>query len=511
MTASLETESGPLPRFVWLVALIVLALHLATAGRYDFFRNELYFIDCGRHPGWSYADQPALVPLIAAATQVFGQNLFLLRLPAALCAAALVSLTAALALELGGGAVVAAVAAASAIALTAMTNTFGTSAFEPLGWTFLAYCVTRAVMREDARPLLIAGIVAGLVFETKFGVAAWAAGLAAGLLAVPQRRLLVSRDAALGLAAAVIISLPAIVWQTANGLPFGAIVAWHSAEGVVFAGGPVRFWIGQVLAMNLVLAPLWLTGLIAPWVRPRLAAARPAVVAFVVTALMIRITHGKSYYLYPAYPSLFAVGAAAIAPLGRLWRAGWMALAAANAVFLLPLGLPVLSPGALQAYLDRFHLHPRPVEAASIGARITQLYSDQFAWRDLATKVDRAFLAVPAADRARTGIFAWNYGEAAAIDVFGRAPGLPRAMSGGAQFFLWGPQGDPRQLILVNIDRDAWAGRCGDLREVARFGDRFAMPYEDDRPIYLCRDLTRPIGMLWQGLRFQHGALTLGF
>lgn len=501
-----ETAANSLPRFVSMVTLVVFALHLATAGRYDFFRNELYFIDCGRHPGWSYADQPALVPLIAAATQVFGGNLFLLRMPAALCAAALVPLTALLAQELGGGAVVAAVSVASAIALTAITNTVGTSTFEPLGWTILAYCVTRTVLRESALPLLVAGIAAGLVFETKFSVAAWGFGLGAGLMTVRQRHLLFTREAALGLAAASLISLPAIAWQIAHGLPFRAIVAWHSAEGVVFAGGPVRFWIGQVLALNLVLAPLWLTGLIAPWVSPRLAAARPIVVAFVVTALIIRITHGKSYYLYPVYPSLLAVGAAAIAPVARFWRIGWMTLAVANAVFLLPLSLPVLSPDALKEYLDRYHLHPRPVEAASIGARITQLYSDQFAWRDLASKVDQAFDALPDAERARTGIFAWNYGEAAAIDVLGRAAGLPRAMSGASQFFLWGPQGDPRSLILVNIDRDVWAGRCGSFQEVARFGGRFAMPYEDDRPIYLCRDLKQSIATLWPGLHFQHDA-----
>jgi hypothetical protein len=506
MTERTDAAAAPMPAIVWVVTL---AVHLATAGRYDFFRNELYFIDCGRHPGWSYADQPALVPLIAAATQIFGESLFWLRVPAALCAAALVPLTALLARELGGGAVVAAVAVASAIALTAITNTFGTTAFEPLGWTFLAYCATRAVQREDARPLLVAGIAAGLIFETKFGVAVWAAGLAAGLLVVRQRRLLLTRDAALGLAAATVISLPAIAWQIGHGLPFRAIVEWHSAEGVVFAGGAIRFWIGQVLALNLVLAPLWLTGLIAPWVQPRLTAARPVVVAFVVTALIVRITHGKSYYLYPAYPALFAAGAASLVQIARVWsiaRVGWMILAVAQAAFLLPLSLPVLSPDALKAYLDRYHLHPRPVEAASVGAPITQLYSDQFAWRDLAAAVDRVFLALPAADRTRTGIFTWNYGEASAVDVFGRAPGLPRAMSGAAQFFEWGPEGDPRDLILVNIDRDAWAERCGSLQEVARFGNRFAMPYENDRPIYLCRTLKQPIATLWPGLRSRRGA-----
>jgi hypothetical protein len=35
-------------------------LHLIVAGRYDIFRNELYFIVCGRHPDFGYVDQPPL-------------------------------------------------------------------------------------------------------------------------------------------------------------------------------------------------------------------------------------------------------------------------------------------------------------------------------------------------------------------------------------------------------------------------------------------------------------------
>src|ERR1700740_2814861 len=75
---------------VWSIAALAGLFHLAVAGRYDIFRNELYFIVCGRHPAFGYADQPPLVPLIAAATQLFGDNVWLLRLPGALAAIALV-------------------------------------------------------------------------------------------------------------------------------------------------------------------------------------------------------------------------------------------------------------------------------------------------------------------------------------------------------------------------------------------------------------------------------------
>ncbi len=74
----------------WLLAAIALAIHAIGNPHYGFFRDELYFIICGRHPAWGYVDQPPLTPLLAAGSQLFGHSLFLLRLIPALCAAATV-------------------------------------------------------------------------------------------------------------------------------------------------------------------------------------------------------------------------------------------------------------------------------------------------------------------------------------------------------------------------------------------------------------------------------------
>ena len=89
-------------------------VHAATAGRYDAQRNELYFLVCGWHPDFGYVDQPPLVPLIAAATQIFGVNIWMLRLPATIVAVGLVLLCAAFARLLGGGSRAAALAAIAA-------------------------------------------------------------------------------------------------------------------------------------------------------------------------------------------------------------------------------------------------------------------------------------------------------------------------------------------------------------------------------------------------------------
>ncbi len=70
-------------RYAAIAAALTLVGHLIANPHYGFFRDELYFIVCGRHPALGYVDQPPLVPLSAALSQVFGESLFLLRAVAA--------------------------------------------------------------------------------------------------------------------------------------------------------------------------------------------------------------------------------------------------------------------------------------------------------------------------------------------------------------------------------------------------------------------------------------------
>jgi hypothetical protein len=71
-----------------VAAFSAFLLHLAGNPHYGFFRDELYFIVCGQHPQWNYVDQSPVAPLLAAASQVFGPSLFLLRAVPAFFAAA---------------------------------------------------------------------------------------------------------------------------------------------------------------------------------------------------------------------------------------------------------------------------------------------------------------------------------------------------------------------------------------------------------------------------------------
>ena len=507
-SALVGAEASPSVRIVpgnpWVLAMAcaTFAVHVAVAGRYDFFRNELYFLVCGWRPAFGYVDLPPLVPLIAAATQIFGESVWLLRLPAALAAAALVPLTAALARRLGGGsmsAILAAAAAALSPALMGITTLTTTETFEPLCWTLCAYFLSRAVAPGEKQSFLWAAIVAGVAMEAKYGVAIWLIGLAAGLGLTPARRALVSGRFWLAALVGGAITAPSLIWQAAHGWPFLEVIGHHDSSKSIYTGTPVKFLLQQIAAMNLGLAPLWVTGLVAPFLSGRLAGARPLAIAFLVAALIVYLGGGKDYYLFPAYPTMFAVGAAALAGL-RPWLAGaWMAVAAVLAAILAPVALPLLDPPDLASYLAATHLRPPPDEAAAVGAPLTQVFSDELGWRELERRVAAVYRTLPDDEKKRVTILASNYGEAAAIDVYGRADRLPPAISGQDQYYLWGPgTGDGGVIMHVNGDPERWRKYCRSLEIADTFGVALAMPYENGRPILVCRGFRADLSATWE-------------
>ncbi|HEY3794483.1 MAG TPA: glycosyltransferase family 39 protein [Bradyrhizobium sp.] len=490
---------------VWLVALLVAIVHAATAGRYDAQRNELYFLVCGWHPDFGYVDQPPLVPLIAAATQIFGVNIWLLRLPATLAAVGLVLLCAAFARLLGGegrAAALAAIAAGIAPGLAGLTSHLTTSTFEPIAWTAAAFLLTRAILRDTRSDLIRIGLLAGAAMEAKWGIAVWLVALAAGVVATPARRMLFWWQLGLGIAIAALLVLPNLLWQWQHGWPFFEVILPHLDSQKNFTGPFWQFEWRQALAMNIVLAPLWLAGAIGPFVDRRLAAALVLSLAFLLTTAFYYLQRGTNYYLFPVYPTMFAVGAVQCERLAVLVTRAWMVAALGVSALFAPLTLPILEPAQLQRYMAATGIRPAPIEAAGVGAPLTQSLSDEFGWRDLAGKVAAIVHRLSPEDRARAVILASNYGEAAAIDVFGSKDGLPPVLSGQNQYWLWGPRGHDGSLIIhVGGDIERWRRICGSVEAAGSFGNPYTMPYENNRAIFICRDLRMPLEQLWPRLK----------
>ncbi|MDB5026892.1 MAG: hypothetical protein JWO66_581 [Candidatus Eremiobacteraeota bacterium] len=497
-------RESPDPVAAFLAAATFL-FHLASANGYDVFRDELYFIVCGRHPAFGYADQPPLVPLLAAGFYDLGHQTWLLRLPALLAAAALVWVTVRFARLLGGGdgaAWTAGIMAAVAPMFLGLHATLNTTTFEPLAWTAVAYALARAALLDDRRAPVWAGIVAGVAMEAKYALPAWLIALAVGLLLTPQRRIFARRELWTGLALAALIALPSVVWQAANHWPFLDLVRAAGDKNAVVA--PIAFVVNQLLVMNPLFAPIWIAGIVAPFAWRDLAPLRFVAIAFVVAAAMVMASHGKDYYLAAAYPPLFALGAVAFERVVRnaIARAVYVAAAVAISAVAAPTILPILPPAALAGYMERTHQTVTHAEKSFAGTTLPQGFADELGWHDYVAQIAAAYAALPAPLKARTAIVVQDYGEAGALDVYGGAYGLPPALSGHNQYYLWGQRGQsPDNIVRATQHPELWRPHCDAVEILGKTFSPYAMAYENGKSILLCRHMRPSLARYWPELK----------
>ena len=297
--------------------------------------------------------------------------------------------------------------------------------------------------------------------------------------------------------------MPSALWQAANGLPFlelGAAAAGKNADVSLGA-----FLFNQLVVMNPLLSPLWLAGLAAPFLVHRLRDLRFLPIACLTMLVLVRLGHGKDYYLAPLYPALFAVGAAALVPwfsdairrtLGGVTIAG----AAAVSALVAPIALPILPPAQIASYMAAIGFKPQQQEKSFTGTELPQQFADQLGWRTFAAQAGAAWQLIPREERSRTAIIAGNYGEAAALDLYGA--GLPPALSGHNQYFLWGLRGQqPRHLLLITNDFAEAGNYCGEVRVLGKSQAEFAMAYENGLSFVWCRDLKVPLEKVWPRLK----------
>ena len=111
------------------------------------------------------------------------------------------------------------------------------------------------------------------------------------------------------------------------------------------------------------------------------------------------------------------------------------------------------------------------LENAPTGA-LPQLFADRFGWPEQVQAVAKAYQALPPEVRAKTAIWGNDYQQAGAVDFYGPALGLPKAIGGHLNYWYWGPRGYTGESVLTLGEK---LGDLGPLREV-RAGRRGIPP-----------------------------------
>ncbi|HEX4002836.1 MAG TPA: glycosyltransferase family 39 protein [Candidatus Acidoferrales bacterium] len=489
------------------LAAVKLIAQLAGVTHYGFFRDELYYMACGQHLAWGYVDQPPLIALVAwFERHVFGNSILSIRLLPILAGAAIVFLTGILAREFGArryGQFLAASAILWAPAYFAFDSFLSMNAFEPLFWLVCAWIVARIVKGASPKWWLAFGAVAGIGIENKHTMILFGFALATGLILAGHARLFLSKWIWIGAAIALALFLPNLLWEARHGWPQIEVVR-NAQLYKNIPISPLRFLADQILFLSPIALPIWTGGLAWLLFAARGKPFRFFGVAYVIVVAVFIVLDGKSYYVLPAYPLLMAAGGAAIEDLveANAWR--WLrtalpVLLVIAGLVALPFGVPVLPVDAFVRYSQVFpYANSVKTERDAVDAQLPQLYADMFGWENIADGIAQVYRDLPAADRAGCAILAGNYGEAGAIDYYGRALGLPRAISGHNSYFYWGPRAYTGSCVIVFGERSAeFTGYFGDVQLAATITNAHTMPIESSINVYVCRKPVAPLAVLW--------------
>jgi len=505
-----QRRSRTEPILIILFTATALLAHLLTNERYGYFRDELYYIACGQHLAFGYVDQPPLSILLLRLSQVLlGSSLVAIRLLPALAGAATVAITGLIARELGGRAWAIALGCAGSLCALfnlAVGNFFSMNAFEPLFWMGCVYLLVRIINGGQRFLWLWFGVLLGLGLEIKHSMAFLAAGIFIALLLTPERRHFAEKWIWFGGLIAFAVALPNVLWQVRNHWATYELLSNIARSDKNVALSPAQFIVQQIVFMNPGTLPLWLGGLC--WVfgsRDGRRYLAPGIIYLVLLAEFI-ILHGKSYYLAPAYPMLFAAGGVAVERIfaNRLkwFKAGLLVLILAAGALLAPLVVPILPPGKLVTYMRAIGLQLPRTETLHT-APLPQIFADQFGWQEMVGSVGHVYNHLRPEDKKRAAIFCQNYGEAGAIDFFGPKFGLPPTISGHQNYFLWGPRDWTGEVALVldtqdDNEREQFAS-VEDLGQIV--SSPWAMPFERRMHIYLCHDLKANVRDFWPRIK----------
>ena len=501
---------------IFYLALFKLAIHLVFYTEYGYFRDEFYYIACSDHLAFGYVDQPPLsIFLLAVGRLLLGDSLFVLRFIPALAGATVVFMTGLLVRQLGGGKFsqfLAGLAVIVAPVILGLNRFYSMNAFDLLFWVIAAYVIVTIIQVQNSKRWLVFGIIFGFGLLNKYSMGFFCIGLVAGLLFTSHRKYLISKWFWLGALIAFGIFLPHLLWEIKYGFPSIEFMRNASLYKNV-ATSPIAFLMGQFLEIGFGNALLWLPGLFYCFFHKEGKQYRLFGWMYLIIFTLMVATNAKVYYLSPIYPLLLAMGSVAVGKFTLRFKLSWFKsiivfIVVLSGLFTMPFAIPVLSVEAFIKYQNFLGLSPPQEERKEMG-ELPQHYADMFGWEEMVATVARVYQALTPEEQSKCIIVVWNYGQAGAIDVLGRKYSLPKATCGHNNYWFWGPPHERTGEVAiiygtssdVQKSYEAVSPYFEEVVHAATHTCQYCMPYENNRPIFICRNMKGTIQEIWPELR----------
>jgi len=490
---------------IFLLAAIKLLIHFITNSNYEIHRDALLYISLGDHPAVGYLSVPPSIAFFANISRfLFGDTNFAIRFFPAIIGALAVVIIGLIVKEFKGKNTAILIACLAYIVSPAFlrSNTLlQPVSFNQVYWLLSCFFIIKLINTRNPRIWIWIGIVFGLAFLNKYSILFFIAAFFIALLITSHRKFLRSRYFYMGMFIGLIIALPNILWQFTHSLPI--IDHMRELQQTQLVNVDIGGFVLAQFLMNLPGVIVWLFGLIFLLFLKDAKEYRILGFIFIFTLGMLILLKGKPYYTLGIYPVLFAAGGYAI----EKYLSGKMAflryliivLMIGSALPIIPYSLPVLKMDKMAEYFQSSKMYGMEGALRWEDGEIHELpqdYADMVGWIELTEIVADTYHKLNIEEKDRCYIFTDNYGEAGAINYYGKKYDLPDPLSFNGSFMFWTPDELPLDVIIIYVgDNESLPELFKRITKVGYLTNQYAR--ESGLPVYLCKEPTDELFNTW--------------
>lgn len=500
------------------LALVKLVIHLLTATNYGYSGDELYFLAMSKHLDFGYVDVPPLIVMLAALSRLLiGDSLFAIHVLPAIAGAVMVYFAGLLARKLGGGRFAQWFTALMVIVAPFWLEENSYFTYEPFDQLFVLlvfYMIVLIIKQETPKRWLIFGLIAGLGVMTKLTMIFTGFGLVVALLLTSRRKSFITRWPWLAALIVIAICTPYIIWQVTYDWPL--LKYWQNYAAFRPHNDTLQFFQLQTLALNPVTLPIWLMGIY--YLLFHREGKKYRVLGLMHLVLLISISWvmklefrqiTSSYFPLLAAGAVFLEKTIALPQFRRIFL-GWIkpvyaGILLLSSILIAPSCLPMLPLPVLEKYLNVTTYSP--VSSFERLSEIPFRFAFRLGWPEMVKEIADVYYRLPESDREKCIIWASDYPEASAIDLFGKTYGLPNAISNHLSYQIWGPGEKSGEVAIVfgkgyfsPMFTKIWlSGIFKEVEHVAMIpGHKYSVSFEKDLPVFVCRKPRMNFKKAWE-------------
>lgn len=454
-----------------LIVFIVLKFALqwlVLSPEYELQRDEFLHLDQANHLAWGYFSVPPVTSWISSFIKLLGNAVFWVKFFPALFGA-LTILVVWKTIESLNGNLYALILGATGVLLSVLLrlNTlYQPNSLDVLCWTTFYFITIQYFNTKNSKWLFMGALVFAIGFLNKYNIAFLIMGFLPSILLTGQRRVFQNKALYAALGLGLLLISPNIYWQYTHGFP--VITHLSTLRDTQLVNVSPLFFIRSQLFFFLGALPVIGCGLYGLWQYKPFHQYRSFFWSFCFTLLIFLVLKAKDYYTIGLFPIYIAFGAVFLektlsTPKGIIYfRPVFIAL---PILVFIP-SYQYIFPNKTVDYIIRNRNTYQQLGLLrwedGEDHIIPQDFADMLGWKELANKVDEAYISMP--DPGKTLVLCDNYGQAGAINYYSKANVVAHTFD--ADYINWFELDKP-YTHLIRI-KNSWE-RENELAETAPY------------------------------------------